>query len=331
MRRFFHLTKYAFYDKILCEKNYGRYIMKKKNIFTNTFVVAVLALFCCALWGSATPFIKIGYELILPAKNVSSTILFAGIRFALAGVITVLIYSIARRRFLYPKRENISKVVKISCFQTIIQYVFFYIGLSNTTGVKGTIASGSNAFFAMLVASLIFRQEKLTFKKVFACLIGFLGIVLVNLEGLDFNMNFTGDCFVIFSAIAYAVSSVLIKIYSRDEDPVVLSGYQFILGGIVMIIIGAVFGGVVSFGSAAAVGVLLYLACLSAVAYSLWGVLLKHNPVSKVTIYSFMIPVFGVILSSLMLDEASRVQPLNLIVTLVLVCTGIIILNYKKD
>lgn len=306
--------------------------MEKTNrIFTNTLFVTITALLCCALWGSATPFIKIGYELILPVRNVPSTILFAGIRFALAGILTVLIYSIARKKFLYPRKENLARVATISCFQTVIQYIFFYIGLANTTGVKGTIISGSNAFFAMLVASIFFKQEKLTPRKIIACILGFAGIVFVNLNGLDFNMNFTGDGFVLFSTISYAISSVLIKIYSKHEDPVVLSGYQFIMGGIFMIIVGLAFGGTVSLSAAKGVGVLIYLAFLSAIAYSLWGILLKHNPVSRVTIFSFMIPVFGSLLSMLMLTESSNVSPINLIITLVLICTGIITLNYKKD
>ena len=303
----------------------------KSKIFKNPIVVALVALLCCALWGSATPFIKIGYQLILPEKTVPSTMLFAGIRFTLAGVITVIIYSIARRKFLFPKKENLIKVANVAAFQTVLQYIFFYIGLANTTGVKGTIASGSSAFFAALIAGFIFKLEKVTFKKIFACVIGFAGIVLVNLNGLDFNMNFTGDAFVIFSAIAAATSSVLSKRYSKFEDPVVISGYQFVMGGIVMILVGIISGGTVTFGSMAAVGVIIYLAFLSAVAYSLWGVLLKFNPVSKVTIYTFMTPVFGVILSNLMLAEESTVTPLNLIITLVLVSTGIIMLNYKKE
>lgn len=303
----------------------------KSKIFKNPIIVAIIALLCCALWGSATPFIKIGYQLILPEKTVSSTILFAGIRFTLAGILTVIIYSIARRKFLLPKKENLLKVANVAAFQTVIQYIFFYIGLSNTTGVKGTIASGSTAFFAVLIAGFLFRLEKVTFKKIFACIIGFAGIVLVNLNGLDFNMNFTGDAFVIFSAIASATSSVLSKRYSKFEDPVIISGYQFFMGGLVMILVGALSGGMVKFDSMAAVGVIVYLAFLSAVAYSLWGVLLKFNAVSKVTIYTFMTPVFGVILSNLMLAEESTVAPLNLIITLVLVSTGIIMLNYKKE
>lgn len=303
---------------------------KLSKICTNMVFVTVMALLCCALWGSATPFIKIGYSLMLPEKNVPSTILFAGVRFAMAGAITVIIYSIARRKFLFPKRENWSKVGIISVFQTVIQYIFFYIGLSNTTGVKGTIASGSNAFFTILIASLVFRQEKLTPRKVLACIIGFSGIILVNLDGLDFNINFTGDCFVLFSAISYAFSSVLIKKFSNYEDPVVLSGYQFIIGGLFMIVLGVSLGGSIAIASVKAAAVLVYLAFLSAIAYSLWGVLLKFNPVSRVTVFSFMIPVFGVVLSKLMLTEDGNVSPINLIITIVLVSTGIILLNYNK-
>ena len=235
------------------------------------------------------------------------------------------------RKFLYPKRKNIGRVALVASVQTVIQYIFFYVGLANTTGVKGTILTGSNAFFALLIASLIFRQEKLTVRKVVACLIGFSGIILVNLNGLSFNMNFTGDCFVLFSSISYAFSSVLIKIFSKDEDPVVISGYQFVMGGVFMVILGLSLGGNVVVGSIKAFGVLAYLSLLSAIAYSLWGVLLKHNPVSRVSIFNFMTPVMGVILSAIMLPEESNVEFFNLIITMILVSGGIILLNYKKQ
>ncbi len=304
---------------------------EKKSIFQNPFVIMVTALLCCALWGSATPFIKTGYELILPWRGTPSTILFAGLRFTLAGIITVAIYSIGRKKFLYPKKENVPVIGYVACFQTVLQYIFFYIGLANTSGVKGTIASGSSAFFALLVAGVIFRMEKITFKKLLACVIGFAGIVLVNLDGLDLKMNFFGDGFVIFSSIASATSSVIIKKYSHREDPVVISGYQFFIGGLVMIAIGLLSGGHIQLPDLKAAGVLIYLAFLSAVAYSLWGVLLKYNPVSKVSIYSFMTPVFGVILSNIMLDEAGLVATLNLVLAMALVSLGIFMLNYKKD
>ena len=302
----------------------------KNKLVTHPIFITLVALLCCALWGSATPFIKVGYEVLLPEKNVPSTILFAGIRFTLAGILTVIIFSLARRKFLYPKKENLHRVAIVSCIQTIIQYIFFYVGLANTTGVKGTILSGSSTFFAIIVSSLIFRLEKLTVKKIVACIFGFAGIIMVNLNGLTFDMNFTGDCFVLFSAMSLAVSSVLIKRFSKHEDPVVISGYQFILGGAVMIAIGLLFGGQVNLATLKGIGILIYLAFLSAIAYSLWGILLKYNPVSKVTIFSFTTPIFGVLLSALMLSESSNVSIVNLLITLVLISTGILILNYQK-
>ena len=304
--------------------------MKEKSIFSKPLVLTLLALLCCALWGSATPFIKIGYELVLPPeRDVASTILFAGIRFTLAGILTVAIFSIARRKFLLPKKENLTRVGIVSIFQTIVQYIFFYLGLANTSGVKGTIISGGSVFFALLISALIFRQEKISIKKMVACVVGFAGIVVVNLSGLEPNVNI-GDVFVLLSTVSLAVSSVLIKRYSQHEDPVVISGYQFILGGAVMCIGALCFGGRVYLNDFRGILVLLYLALLSAVAYSVWGILLKHNPVSRVTVFTFMTPVFGVLLSLLLLkSEDSTVDPINLILCLILVSAGIFILNYQ--
>ena len=302
------------------------------KVFTSPWFIVIGAMLCCALWGSATPFIKMGYKVMFDGgkPDVPSTILFAGIRFAAAGFITIAIYSIARKKLLYPKRENYGKVAIIAAFQTCIQYFFFYIGLANTSGAKGTIISGSSSFFAIFISSLIFKQEKLTAKKVIACIVGFAGIIAVNLNGLDFNMNFTGDAFVLFSSISLAFSSVLIKIFSKSEDPVVISGYQFMAGGLVMIIVGLISGGKIDHFTLGGAAILVYLSFLSAVAYALWGMLLKYNPISKVTIFSFMTPVFGVLLTKLMLPEESTVKLVNLLISLALVCIGVFMLNYAR-
>ena len=73
--------------------------------------------------------------------------------------------------------------------------------------------------------------------------------------------------------------------------------------------------------------------CLSviyAVSYSLWTILLKHNPASRVTIHSFMTPVFGVLTSAFLLSEDGGVAPFNLILALFLVCFGIVLWGYEK-
>ena len=96
-----------------------------------------------------------------------------------------------------------------------------------------------------------------------------------------------------------------------------------------MAIAGWLMGGRLDWGSAAggrAVGMLFWLALVSAVAYSLWGILLKYNPVSKVAVFGFMNPVFGVILSAILLHEGGSIG-IPALVSLILVCVGIYIVN----
>lgn len=309
-------------------------VNKKSSIFQNPIVLTLIALLCCALWGSATPAIKTGYKL-LAVEGVPSIMLFAGIRFFLAGIFTVIIFSIARKKLLFPKKENWGKVLTVGAVQTVIQYIFFYLGLAYTSGVKGTIASGTGAFFSVLIASLIFRQEKLTAKKIIACTIGFLGIVMINLNGLTFTsdpLDLLGVGFVLLSAIALSFSSVLTKKYSAYEDPVTISGYQFIIGGAFMIIVGLICGGNITVSNVGGVLDLIYLALLSAIAYSLWGILLKHNPVSKITVFNCSTPIFGTMLTLLLMPgESNAVNPIILIIALVLISSGILLLNFKKQ
>ena len=298
-----------------------------KNIKNNKVIVALAALLCCALWGISTPIVKMGYAHI-DENHVPSLLLWVGLQFAFAGIITVLAYSAISKKMVFPKKKNIGGVVLVSSLQTILQYLLLYIGLSYTTAVKGAILKSTDVFMVALIASLIFRQEKLTAKKLISCIIGFAGIVIMNLNGLSLNFNLLGDGLVLLAILSYSFSVVIIRIVTGDEDPIVLSGYQMAFGGVVMLILGVIFGGEMNF-----VGMLPVLICLSilyAVSYVLWTVLLKYNPASSITIYSFTTPVFGVVFSSLLLTEAGGVASLNLVVALVLVCFGIILWGYEK-
>lgn len=307
--------------------------LKSEKFFTNSFVVWGGALVCCLLWGSAFPSIKIGYSLFqIESTQIASQILFAGIRFFLAGILTVIIGSITRGKILIPKKVSWGKVLKLSSFQTIGQYFFFYIGLAFTTGVRGSIVEGTNVFVAIFIASLIFHQENLTRRKLLGTLIGFSGVVLINLSGNSLGgegLLWLGDLLVFASTFCYAISSVLLKRYSVAEDPVVMSGYQFIIGGFIMTVAGLLGGGKLPVVTAQGIALLVYLGFVSAVAYSLWGILLKYNPVSKVAVFGFMNPVFGVILSAIFLKEGSVLGFVS-ILSLVLTATGIFIVNQQK-
>lgn len=285
------------------------------------------------LWGSAFPCVKIGYKMLgIAADNTASQILFAGYRFSLAGLLVIIAGSIAQKKILVPKVNEIPKVMALSAFQTIIQYLLFYIGLANTTGVKASVIIGSNVFIAVIVSSLIFHLEKLSLNKAIGCIIGFAGIIIINISGGEFDMNIrlTGEGFMFISTFSYAFSSVLMKKYSKSVNPVMMSGWQFLFGGIVMSLMGIISGGKVIIDSAPEWNMLFYLAFISAVAYSLWAVLLKYNPVSKVAVYGFMNPVIGVILSALLLNEGQQAFGFKGIISLFLVCIGIYVVNFRK-
>lgn len=297
--------------------------MKKTEIYSNKLFVAAGAIFSCLLWGIATPVVKIGYG-YMENQNIASVTLFAGVAFILSGILTVLYQSIVSKKFAYPSSKNAwVGVGKIAVLQTVLQYVLSFIGLLETTAVKATILKGSETFFAILVASLLFRQEKLTLKKMLICVIGFTGVVIANLDGLELSFN-VGDGFILMSSFSYTISTAVVKQYSEYENPVVLSGYQMLTGGIVMLIAGAVMGGSVGMG---AMPVLMVLGVIYAASYAVWNFLLKHNNVSSVTVYSVMTPIFGVICSSIILSEQSSVPVVNIIVALVFICTGIVIWN----
>ena len=173
-----------------------------EKIMTKTIVVWFGALICCALWGSAFPCIKIGYKMMnIASFDTASQILYAGCRFTLAGILALIIGSILNKKILLPKKSSYKKIAVLSIFQTVLQYMFFYIGLANTSGVKASIIEGMNVFVALILAGYIFHQEKVTSRKLIGCLIGFTGVVIVNVagNGMDYSLKFTGEGFIFLS------------------------------------------------------------------------------------------------------------------------------------
>ena len=283
--------------------------MKKEKLLTNGWVVAIGAIISCALWGSAFPCIKIGYKLLnIAADDVSTQILFAGVRFTLAGVLSIVFESIIERRVLLPKKSSIGNILKLCMMQTVIQYLFFYVGLAHSSGVTGSIITGTNSLLTILIACFIFRQEKMTLPTMIGCVVGLAGVVVANLGGgsIGTQMHLNGEGFVFIAALFYAISSIYLKKYSQQDDPVMLSGYQFLVGGLILSVLGFATGGRLSGFTLQSSLLLLYLGFLSAMAYALWGILLKYNPVSRVAIYGFTNPVIGVLLSAGMYGNYCR-------------------------
>ena len=146
---------------------------------------------------------------------------------------------------------------------------------------------------------------------------------------MDFAISMQGEGFVFIGTLFSAFSTVLIKIFSDRESPVVLSGYALLIGGIILVLVGTSLGGHIEKSTLAGYLNLGYLAFLSAAAFSIWGLLMKYNPVPRVAIFKFLIPIFGALCSVVLLKESTQVFSAMMITAIVLVSAGIIIVNKK--
>ena len=192
-------------------------------------------------------------------------------------------------------------IAALAFCQTICQHVFFYIGLANTSGIRGSILVSANVFFTILVACLVFRHENMTRLKVIGCLLGFSGVVLVNMTEGGFSGNFSiaGEGASFFLLLPLPFLPRWLNGFLQGEDTIVLSAYSYALGGVAMVGLSLFAGAHLTAISPMAHVVMLYMITVSTVAYTLWAVLIKYNHISKIAIFNFATPMFGVILSAI--------------------------------
>ncbi|MBA2964242.1 MULTISPECIES: DMT family transporter [Ramlibacter] len=294
------------------------------SVFARPAVVVSLATLCCLLWGSAYPAIKGGYALLqIAPDDLGGKMLFAGWRFLLAGLVLLALAWATGRRLGVRSGRDVGALFALGATQTALQYVFFYIGLSHTTGVKSSILNATGTFFSVLLAHFIYRHERITHRKALGCLVGFAGVLVVNVSPqlARFDVTLLGEGFVVIAAFVLAAASIYGKRLSQRFDAVAMTGAQLAIGGAILLLVGWAAGGSLAHWSWDAAALMAYMVLLSAVAFSLWTILLKHNPVSLVAVFNFLVPVFGAVLSAIFLGE-SVLEWKNLL-ALVLVCAGI--------
>ena len=233
---------------------------QKRSLLRQLYLPAVL---CTALWGSAAPCVKRGYELFAVSADAPfSQLVFAGWRFALAGILVLLV--------------------------------------------------------------TLLPNDKLNRRKTLGCICGFAGVLALGLGGLN-GFNLTGDGLVLLSAVSAGAGALVSRIYTPGRDPMLLTGWQLLIGGCFLLGVGTMGGG--ALGRVTLGGVLLlgYMIVLSAAAFTIWTALLGKFPVGKVSLFGFLIPVFGTLFSALVLGE--NIFTARNLAALVLVSGGIAVAN----
>jgi drug/metabolite transporter (DMT)-like permease len=301
-------------------------MIDRKHLFIWPPAVFFWALICALLWGSAFPMVKTGFAMLAIQHSTGGKLYFAAYRFFLAGMLIFTGILISGRSIALSRGRDYGAMLVTGLLQTTLQYTFFYIGLSNTTGVKASIIIAAGSFFLVLFSHLWFKDDPISPRKCAGLILGFIGILLVNLKGhsLDFHMTLTGEGFILLTALSSTLALVVVKKTATRIYPPLMSAYQLATGAVALFLLALFFDSptVLTF-SAPSLVLLAYLSFISASAFSLWYVLVQYNRLSSIAVYRFLIPVCAALLSVALLDGEHLRWPA--VVALVLVCLGMVL------
>lgn len=301
----------------------------KQSIFQRPAWVVLFALTAAIAWGWAYPLIKLGFEEWHITQDMTgSKMLFAGIRFAISGLIILAIGRSTRKSFKMSSSWDWLYIIAFALINTTIHYTFFYIGLSHSEGARAAILNSLGTFLLVLLACMVFKSDRITSSKILGCLVGFAGILALNVGGGESGkFTFLGDGMIILNALCSAFAGLMTRGVSQRIDIVVGTGYSLAIGGLLLIIPGIALGGTLPHISVAGLVILTLLIAISTLGFSLYNKLLSCNPVGKVAIFNSLIPIVGALSSCLCLGEPFYWKYL---LAALLATTGIYIINRGK-
>lgn len=298
-------------------------------------VTSLIAIFCNILWGTAFPALKIVYaEMDIVSSDLGGTITFISLRFLLAGLILLIFGLFTKAPLFNISLSQIVLIIILGLFNTTLQYFFFNIGVNNTPGIKASILGQVGIFFSVVLAHFVYKDDKLNFRKLLGLCLGFVGLILVNLnKGSEGLLYFTllGEGFMILSGIVSSLSMFIAKKIGKELPSIVYTSWQMIIGSLLLLLVGNLMGGRVSalhFTPLSTV-LFLYLALLSSVAFCLWYYILQYRKIGEISLYKFFVPVSGTLLTALFVPGEKLMSVY--IVALILVSLGIIVVNKQNQ
>lgn len=304
------------------------------------FVGAFLATF---LWGSAFPCVKTGYEWLDIAKSdTGSQMFFAGIRFFLAGVLVLAVSKcVAWHRMTHGNAAHsdaesaahgdVGKaasgawklLLSLALTQTFLQYFFYYIGLAHVSGTKGSIMNSMGTLFTVVFGMLYFKNKP-DMCKVLGVAVGMAGVLTACFSGIGGAVSLRGEGALLLSAVFIAVGNIINKKASEKLDPMLVTGCHLGIGGILLLLVGIIMGGSIHINDWKTALLLAYMVFISAAGFGIWSYLLRHYPVEQVAVFMFLTPVFGTILSGIVLGDSLG---LPVLAALGMVCVGIVMVQ----
>ena len=148
---------------------------KLDRLFGTPAFAVVIAILCNAMWGSAFPFIKLGYRLFaIDTADTASILCFAGVRFMLGSVLVLGGSLLLEGRLpAMPKGKILAECCALGLWQTTAQYAFFYSAVALLTGAFGGILNSTQSFLGVIFAHFLYgRADRMTPAKALGCGIG---------------------------------------------------------------------------------------------------------------------------------------------------------------
>lgn len=303
--------------------------MNKTSIFQHPVWVVVFALTAAIAWGWAYPLIKLGFEEFgITSAMTGSKMLFAGVRFMLSGLIVLAIAKATNKSFQVVNFTSWGYILLFSLMNTTLHYACFYIGLSHSEGSRAAILNTLGVFMLVVLACAFFKSDKLTWRKIIGCIVGFTGILILNIgSGKSGQFTWSGDGMIILNALCSAIAGLMTRGLSRRVDVFVGTGYSLAIGGLLLILPGLWMKGILPNITWTGVLILGLLIGISTLGFTLYNKLLSCNPVGKIAIFNSLIPVVGAITSCIFLHEPFYGK---YAIAAILATTGIYIINKGK-
>jgi drug/metabolite transporter (DMT)-like permease len=194
-----------------------------------------------------------------------------------------------------------------------------------------SILNGTVPLFTILLAHIYLHDERITLPKVLGLITGFGGVVLLLWNDLDLESLggvFLGQAAVLLAALSYAISAVYSRRSLFQVPPLVQALVPLIVAdGLVWITLPLIETSVEFPSDGLTWLAILWLGILGTfIAYILYFSLLQNVGPTRTTLVTYVVPVVGVILGVVFLDEVLDVR---LVLGTILIVGGIALVNWK--
>jgi len=281
---------------------------------------ALFTIFLCALFGANAVAIKISLAGLGPFTN-------AGIRFGISTVV-IFFWALIGRRGLRIRRGRMPAMLTVTLFFAA-QLSLFYLGLSKTNASRGTLLANLQPFFTLFLAHLFIPSDRITIRKLIGICLGFSGVAFVFMETAGITADFrTGDLTILCATFLWACSAVYVKRIIHDFKPFQLVLYPMALSVPIFFAEALLWDPVmVSHVNLEIIGALLYQSLISAAfGFVAWNSLLKRYGTVALHSFLFIMPVSGVVLGGLWLNEP--ITP-KILTALLLIVAGILTIHLR--